>query len=136
MSFSQMLEILRGENKGKIVFINAGAFFIAIEEDAVLLNSKLKLKCSCFRKNTCKVGVPINSIERYLEKIEKSKYMDRIVHRWYVNSFMEKYFENINKDILYKILERKIKDENVVWLTKEIIYSNEGKVGLPIGKAI
>ena len=27
-----------------------------------------------------------------LRKIEKSKYIDRIVHRWYVNSFMEKYF--------------------------------------------
>ena len=25
-------------------------------------------------------------------KIEKSKYIDRIVHRWYVNSFMDKYF--------------------------------------------
>lgn len=74
MSFSQMVEILRGENKGKIVFINAGAFFIAVEEDAVLLNNKLKLKCSCFRKNTCKVGVPINSIEKYLEKIETLGY--------------------------------------------------------------
>ena len=106
--------------------------------------------------------------------IEKSKYIDRIVHRWYVNSFMEKYFivqfistsyaciknkgmhkatldlqramkkcktkwnnyyilkmdikkyfENINKEIMYKILERKIKDEKVLWLTKEIIYSSK-----------
>ena len=24
--------------------------------------------------------------------IEKSKYIDRIVHRWYVNSFLEEYF--------------------------------------------
>ena len=120
--------------------------------------------------------------EPKLRRIEKSKYIDRIVHRWYVNSFMEKYFvpqfintsyaclrdrgmhkasldlqkvmkhckriwenyyilkmdvkkyfENINKNILYKILERKIKDPKVVWLTKEIIYSNEGEKGLPIG---
>ena len=90
-----------------------------------------------------------------LRRIEKSKYIDRIVHRWYVNSFIEpyfipqfiensyaclknrgmhkacldlqkamkhcktiwqeyyilkmdirKYFENIDKNILYKILER------------------------------
>lgn len=74
MSFSKMVEMLRGKNKGKIVFINAGAFFIAVEEDAVLLNNKLKLKCSCFQKNTCKVGVPLNSIEKYLEKIEKLGY--------------------------------------------------------------
>lgn len=120
--------------------------------------------------------------EPKLRRIEKSKYIDRIVHRWYVNSFIEpyfipqcintsyaclknkgmhkacldvqnamkhckriwgeyyilkmdikKYFENINKDILYNILKRKIKDKKVLWLTKEIIYSNEGKTGLPIG---
>ena len=120
--------------------------------------------------------------EPKLRRIEKSKYIDRIVHRWYVNSFMEKYFvpqfintsyaclkgkgmhkasldlqkamkhcsriwdnyyilkmdvkkyfENINKNILYKILEGKIKDEKVIWLTKEIIYSNKGETGLPIG---
>ena len=74
MSFSQMLKILREENKEKIVFINAGIFYIAIEEDAVLLNNKLKLKCTCFQKNTCKVGVPINTINKYLEKIEELDY--------------------------------------------------------------
>ena len=115
-------------------------------------------------------------------KIESSKYIDRIVHRWYVDSFMEeyfikqfientyaciknrgmhkaakdvqkgmkhckniwknyyiikmdvaKYFQNIDKDILYSILLRKIKDEKVKWLTKEILYSSEGKKGIPIG---
>lgn len=40
MSFSQMVKILREKNSGKILFINAGAFYIAIEEDAVLLNKK------------------------------------------------------------------------------------------------
>lgn len=120
--------------------------------------------------------------EPKLRKIEKSRYIDRIVHRWYVNSFMEKYFvsqfinttyaclkgrgmhkasldlqkamrhckriwnnyyiikmdvkkyfENINKDILYEILKRKIKDKDVIWITKEIIYSSEGTTGIPIG---
>ena len=115
-------------------------------------------------------------------KIESSRYIDRIVHRWYVDSFMEeyfikqfientyacirkrgmhkaakdvqigmkhckkiwenyyiikmdvaKYFQNIDKDILYNILLRKIKDKKVQWLTKEILYSSEGKKGIPIG---
>lgn len=74
MSFSQMVKILREENKGKIVFINAGMFYIAVEEDAILLNSKLKLKCSCFKEDTCKVGVPINVIEKHLRKIEELGY--------------------------------------------------------------
>ena len=117
-----------------------------------------------------------------LRKIEKSRYIDRIVHRWYVDSFMQEYFvkqyihtsyaciknngmhkavlelqksmkhckniwqeyyilkmdvkkffQNINKDILLNILLRKIKDPKLIWLTKEIIYSSEGKKGLPIG---
>ena len=35
-----------------------------------------------------------------------------------------KYFQNIDKQILYKIIARKIKDENLLWLTREILYSN------------
>ena len=120
--------------------------------------------------------------EPKLRRIEKSKYIDRIVHRWYVNSFIKpyfvpqfietsyaclenkgmhkaclnvqkamkhckniwgeyyilkmdikKYFENINKNILYDILQRKIKDHKVLWLTQEILYSNKGETNLPIG---
>ena len=121
-------------------------------------------------------------IEPKLRKIEKSIYIDRIVHRWVVDNFLEpyfvptfidtsyaclknrgmhkacldvqstmkhlirtwkdyyilkmdvrKYFQNIDKDILYKILARKIQDNKLLWLLKEIIYSNEGKKGLAIG---
>ena len=114
--------------------------------------------------------------------IEKSRYIDRIVHRWYVDNFMKeyfvksfistsyaclenkgmhkacldvqnamkhckrtwnnyyiikmdvaKYFQNIDKNILYNILQRKIKDKKLLWLTKEILYSNGIEKGLPIG---
>lgn len=114
--------------------------------------------------------------------IEKSRYIDRIVHRWYVDNFMKeyfmksfistsypcienkgmhkacldvqnamkhckrvwdnyyiikmdvaKYFQNIDKAILYNILQRKIKDEKLLWLTLEILYSNGIDKGLPIG---
>ncbi len=114
--------------------------------------------------------------------IEKSIYMDRIVHRWYVDNFMKeyfvksfistsyaclenkgmhkacidvqntmkhckriwnnyyiikmdvaKYFQNIDKTILYNILHKKIKDTKLLWLTKEILYSNGKEKGLPIG---
>ncbi len=120
--------------------------------------------------------------EPKFRKIEKSKYIDRIVHKWVVDSFLElyfvptfintsyaclkgkgmhkacldvqkamqhckriwgdyyvlkmdvaKYFQNINKSILYNILKRKIKDNKLLWLLKEIIYSKEGKHGLAIG---
>ena len=120
--------------------------------------------------------------EPKLRKIEKSKYIDRIVHRWVVDNFIEpyfvptfintsyaclknrgmhkacldvqkamrsckskwnnyyilkmdisKFFQNINKDILYNILSKKVKDIKLLDLLKKIIYSNEGKTGLAIG---
>ena len=115
-------------------------------------------------------------------KIEASRYIDRIVHRWIVDSFLNryfvsqfintsyaciknrgmhkasidvqnamkhckriwqnyyvlkmdirKYFQNIDKDILMKILKRKVKVEKLLNLLEKIVYSNSGKKGLPIG---
>lgn len=114
--------------------------------------------------------------------IQSSRYIDRIVHRWVVDSFLKSYFEtqfisttyaciknkgmhratidvqkvmkhckntwgeyyilkmdvakffqNINKDILFNILKRKIKDVQLLDLMKKIIYSTKEKKGLPIG---
>ena len=44
-----------------------------------------------------------------------------------------KFFYNINKEKLYKIICRKIKDKEVLKLTRLLIYNNEEKVGIPIG---
>ena len=116
--------------------------------------------------------------EPKLRKIEKSRYIDRVVHRWLVDNFLEpyfvpsfintsyacikgrgihkacldvqkamrscknkwssyyilkmdisKYFENIDKRILLSILEKKILDKDVMWLIKEILYSQRKEVG-------
>lgn len=121
--------------------------------------------------------------EPKLRKIEKSKYIDRIVHRWVVDNFLEpafvpqfvntsyaclknkgmhkacldvqktmkhckkiwnnyyilkmdvaKYFDNIDKKILLKIIERKIKDKELMWLIKQILYSQKREKGLEIRK--
>ena len=74
MSFSIMMELLQEKNKGKIVFCNAGNFYVAIGKDAVILNRLLDLKVSCFKPEVCKVGFPINSLEKYLELIHEKKY--------------------------------------------------------------
>ena len=120
--------------------------------------------------------------EPKVRKIEKSRYMDRVVHRWVVDNFLEpyfvptfiessyacikgrgmhkacldvqnamryckniwgtyyilkmdvtKYFENIDKEILINILERKILDKDLMWLIKEILYAQKRKKGLEIG---
>ncbi len=121
--------------------------------------------------------------EPKLRKIEKSRYIDRLVHRWLVDNFLEpifvpqfintsfaclkekgmhrackyvqnimkhckriwgnyyilkmdvaKYFDNIDKEVLLKMLEKKIKDPKVIWLIKEILYAQKRKKGLEIRK--
>lgn len=44
-----------------------------------------------------------------------------------------KYFQNIDKRILWDIIKRKIKDKKLLWLTKLILMSTEGMNGLPLG---
>lgn len=115
-------------------------------------------------------------------KVEASRYMDRIVHRWLVDNFLKRYFEtqfietsyaciegrgmhkaaidiqkamrhcnriwgsyyilkmdvakyfqNIDKEVLMQILQRKIKDEKLMHVIKTIIYSQKNKKSLPIG---
>ena len=44
-----------------------------------------------------------------------------------------KYFDNINKTILFNILKRKIKDKDVLWLIEEILYAQKREKGLEIG---
>ncbi len=119
--------------------------------------------------------------EPKLRKIEKSRYIDRIVHRWVVDNFLEpafvpqfvntsfaclknkgmhkaclyvqntmkhckniwneyyilkmdvsKYFDNIDKEILLKIIEKKIKDKKLIWLLNEILYAQKREKGIEI----
>lgn len=65
------------------------------------------------------------------------KHCKRVWKNYYIIKMdVTKYFQNIDKEILYKILNRKIKDEKLLWLTKEILYSNGKGKGLPIGTII
>ena len=44
MSFSEMMKELQKREEGRIIFCNAGEFYVAIGKDAVLLNKILVLK--------------------------------------------------------------------------------------------
>ena len=68
-----MFNLLKEKEKDKIVLIRLGSFYIAIGEDAVYLEMELGLKCICFQKQICKIGIPINSLSSYLKKLENSK---------------------------------------------------------------
>ena len=177
LSYESLMQAHKLSRKGKGYRKEIILFNLKQEEYIIWLYEKLK---SGTYKHS---GYSIFYVtEPKLRKIEKSKYIDRIVHRWVVDNFLEtyfvptfintsyaclkkrgmhkacldvqnamkhlsriwkdyyilkmdvrKYFQNIDKDILYRILNRKIQDSKLLWLLKEIIYSNEGKKGLAIG---
>lgn len=107
MGFSKMLALLQIKDKGYIILANAGNFYIARGKDAVCLNEILGLKLSCLETEICKVGFPINALEKYTKLIEKKDY-SYIVYN-YDNVFNKldiiKKYDGKNKNML--VNERK-----------------------------
>lgn len=177
LTYEKLLEAHIKSRKGKGYRKEIILFNLKQEEYIMQLYEKLKNK-------TYKHGgySEFYVTEPKVRKIEKSRYLDRIVHRWVVDNFLEpcyvpkfintsyaclkergmhraalyvkdtmkhckikwdeyyilkmdvaKYFDNINKKILLKILERNIKDPDLMWLIKEILYANKREKGLEIG---
>ena len=140
-----MMELLQKKNNGKIVICNMGNFYISIGKDAILLNSLINLKVSCFKQEICKVGFPINSLEKYTDLLIQKRY-SYIVYYFdkekeelqiledyegkYNNNLKE---ENINCYICSKCTEKyKRPDKYILALSKlyqneEQIYSKEDK---------
>jgi len=53
--------------------------------------------------------------------------------KWYLKSDIEKYFENVNHDILMNILKKKLKEKSLLNLLEKIIRNVPDKKGIPIG---
>ena len=100
MGFSLMMEFLQKKNEGKIVICNAGNFYVAIGKDAVLLNNLLELKVTCFKPETCKIGFPNASLEKYTDLIQEKGY-----------SFIVYYFDQ-KKEELEILLDYTGKNKN------------------------
>ena len=72
-----MLEILKKKEEGKIVLVKLGTFYVAVGEDAVFLHKKIDLKCTCYKMNICKVGFPVIALDKYVEKLNETKYKEK-----------------------------------------------------------
>lgn len=176
LSFENLMEAHKKSQSGKTTRKNIIKFNLKQEEYIMWIYERLMTK-------TYKHGgyTSFYVTEPKLRKVEASAYIDRIVHRWVVDSFLidtfvpqfidtsyacikgkgmhraalavqqgmikckkkygeyyilkmdiAKYFASINKEKLYKIIQRKIKDENVLWILREIIYSKRDEKGIPI----
>ena len=177
LSYEKLMEAHNKSKKGKGYRKETILFNLKQEEYIMWLYEKLKDKTYQHGGYT-----EFYVTEPKLRKIEKSRYIDRIVHRWVVDNFLEpafvpqfitnsyaclkgkgmhkaaiyvqktmqhckriwgeyyilkmdvaKYFDNINKNILLSILERKIKDKDLLWLIKQILFAQKREKGLEIG---
>lgn len=177
LTYEKLLEAHNKSKKGKCRKTELIKFNLKQEEYVMWLYEQLK-------NGTYKHGgyTEFYVTEPKLRKIEKSRYIDRIVHRWLVDNFlidgfasqfifhsyacikdkgmhraafyiqdcMKKakrkwgeyyvlktdvahYFNSIDKGILLEILQRKIKDEKLIWLIKEILYAQKREKGIEIG---
>lgn len=70
----------------------------------------------------------VDKMQEYLRKADK-KYEEV----WVLKCDISKFFFNINRDILFNLIKRKIKDKHFLEFTKKIIFYDEEKVGIPIG---
>lgn len=71
MTFSNKIFELQGKYPKDIILIKNGIFFVAVGKDALFLNEKLKLKCTCFGNEICKVGFLVKSAENYINNMKK-----------------------------------------------------------------
>ena len=178
LTYENLLEAHKKSSKGKGYRIELIEFNLKQEEYLMWLYKELQNMT--YKHGGYKV---FYITEPKVRKIEKSRYIDRIVHRWIVDNFLaplyvptfistsfaclknkgmhravlyvqkamkkakinwgsyyvlkmdiSKYFDSIDKNILLDILNRKIKDEKVMWLVKEILFSQKREKGLEIRK--
>ena len=173
LTYNKLMEAHKKSRKGKGYRTEIIKFNLKQEEYLMWLYNELK------NQTYEHGGYQVFYItEPKLRKIEKSRYVDRIVHRWLVDNFfiplfvptfistsfaclqdkgmhraavyiqnvmkkakrkwgdyyvlkmdISKYFDSIDKDILLNILKKKIKDEKLMWLIKEILFYQKRQKG-------
>lgn len=96
MKFLELIENLQRQNEGYIILIKSGIFFMTVGKDAIKLNEEIGLKRTCMRKELCKVGFQVRSVEKYISKMKE-------------------------KDLAFQIYNYNKETE-----TQELIYINEG----------
>ena len=60
---------IKAENKGCILFFKSGAFYVSLDIDAYILNDILNLRLIDI-SDTKKVGIPLNSIKKYMNLMQ------------------------------------------------------------------
>lgn len=104
MKFSEMVKILQEKEKGYIILINSGSFYIARGKDAIVLNKELDLKLTCMEKEVCKAGFPKVALEKYIKILKRKRYafivynFDRNLNKLEIITRYEGKIKNLEKE--------------------------------------
>lgn len=117
----EMIKKLMKEEKEKIVLSDVGIFYVAVGIDAYILHEILGLKLNRYAEDKYKVGVPVGSIEKYVD-ILNDKNIPYVIYKYdkkenlleeYVklceSNEIKLYFDDfgVKKDILVMLYEIK-----------------------------
>lgn len=70
----------------------------------------------------------VKDLQKFM-RIAKRNYSEYYI----IQCDIKKFFESINKDILFNIVKNKISDVKLINFTKKLIYENSNSNGIPIG---
>lgn len=78
MKFYEMVKKLQEENEGYIILVRCGIFYNAVGKDAVFMQEKFGLGTICIKNEICKNGIPVNTIQKFMPKLQESGYSYKI----------------------------------------------------------
>jgi DNA mismatch repair ATPase MutS len=131
VSFLKLLEEfnkIKAENKGCILLLKSGAFYVSLGIDAYILNNILNLKLTDI-SDTKKVGIPSNSIKKYINLMQNYDIPYVIVENGKVTHTYKGNFDFVIKTTRFeKLLELfYIKDKILTYIC-DILSKNLGEV--------
>ena len=117
----EIINKLMKEEKEKIVLADVGIFYVAIGIDAYILHEILGLKLNRYAEDKYKVGVPVGSIEKYVDilndknipyviyKYDKKENLLEEYEKLCESNEIKLYFDDfgVKKDILVMLYEIK-----------------------------
>ena len=93
----------------------------------IFIPKMIQTSYACIEKRGAHLA--IRNLNRYMRKMYKKN-----KNYYILKCDIKKFFYNINKKILFQIIERKIKDRDFLNFTRNILYQNASKeIGIPIG---
>ncbi|MEK6830542.1 MAG: hypothetical protein AABX77_00765, partial [Nanoarchaeota archaeon] len=69
-------------------------------------------------------------------KLVKNPFNNNLVEGYVLKADIKHYFETISHELLIKMIRRKIKDENIMWIVKQILNNYDTEMqgnGMPLG---